>query len=76
MPNVSFTIHPEDPFWESELTKTYLQHSDECDLIVQKTPGEKISNGTLNLMLIPKTLMRKMINASVEQERRDNLGFG
>ena len=76
MSSVSLTIHPEDPIWDTELAKTYLHHSDECDLIVQKTPGKKISNSTLNLMLVPKTLMRKMINVSAEQERRDNLGFG
>ena len=76
MSNVSITIHPEDSVWDTELARTYLHHSDECDLIIQKTPGKKISNSTLNLMLVPKTLMRKMIIASAEQERRDNLGFG
>ena len=64
------------PLWDTELAKIYLNHCDECDLIVQKTPGKEISDSTLNLMLVPKTLMRKMIDAGVEQERRDNLGFG
>ena len=76
MSKVSITIHPDDPIWDAELARTYLHHSDECDLIVQKTPGAEVSNTTLNLMLVPKTLMRKMIDAGAEQERRDNLGFG
>jgi hypothetical protein len=76
MSNYLFNIHSEDPIWNSELTKNYLRHSDEFDLIVQKTPGEKITSRTLNLMLVPKTLMRKMIDAGAEQERRENLGFG
>ena len=76
MSNLSITIRPEDPIWDTELAKTYLHHSDECDLIVQKTPGKKIRNRTLNFMLVPKTLMRKMIDAGAEKERRENLGFG
>ena len=76
MPKVSYTIHPEDPVWDSEIAKIFLHHSDECDLVVQKTPGKKVSSDTLNFMLVPKTMMRKMIDAGVEQERRQKLGFG
>lgn len=70
-----FAIHPEDPIWSSQVLQHLLASSDTHDLIVQKTPGAKVSKETLNLMLVKKTDMRKMIDIAAKQEKKSKKGF-
>ena len=67
----TFSIHPEDPILDSEIAKSFLEHSDDCDLLVQKRPG-----GTdLNLMFIPKPMVRRLLELGVANEEDQKKGF-
>jgi hypothetical protein len=62
--NRTFSIHPEDPILDTEIVKSFLEHSDDCDLLVQKRPG-----GTdLNLMFIPKPMVRRLLELGAAYE--------